>query len=118
MAEPGIELRQAAQRTRMASERTQLAWWRTGLTALAVALAVGRVIPELEGSDNQVGYSLIGVGFAIYGVVMIVYGTQRGHAMEEAIEKGSGDSPRDWVLTGLTVGGVVLGLCVAVLVVV
>jgi putative membrane protein len=37
----------ASRRTRLANERTQLAWWRTGLTALAVGLAIGRVLPEL-----------------------------------------------------------------------
>src|SRR4249920_3427477 len=39
----------ATRRTHLANERTQLAWWRTGLTALAVALGVGRVVPELAG---------------------------------------------------------------------
>jgi putative membrane protein len=37
----------ATRRTLLASERTELAWRRTGLTALAVALAVGRVVPGL-----------------------------------------------------------------------
>ncbi len=44
------ELADATRRTRLANERTELAWWRTGLTALAVALAIGRVVPELNGS--------------------------------------------------------------------
>src|SRR5215208_1792549 len=43
----------ASRRTRLASERTQLAWWRTGLTALAVGLAIGRVLPELAADVEQ-----------------------------------------------------------------
>jgi putative membrane protein len=44
------QLVDASRRTYLAGERTQLAWWRTGLTALAVALGVGRVVPELSKS--------------------------------------------------------------------
>lgn len=42
-AEPGPDparLVDASRRTYLAGERTQLAWWRTGLTALAVALGL------------------------------------------------------------------------------
>jgi len=38
----------ATRRTRLANERTYLAWWRTGLTALAVSFAVGKLVPELS----------------------------------------------------------------------
>ena len=62
-------------RTRLASERTQMAWWRTGLAALAVALAVGRVVPELAHDSSQWPYTVIGVGFAVYGIALIGYGT-------------------------------------------
>ncbi|MGZ5314068.1 MAG: DUF202 domain-containing protein, partial [Solirubrobacterales bacterium] len=47
------EARDATRRTRLANERTQLAWWRTGLTALAVAVGIGRVIPELDPSATR-----------------------------------------------------------------
>jgi uncharacterized membrane protein YidH (DUF202 family) len=33
-------------RTYLAEERTLLAWWRSGLAALAVASAVGRLVPS------------------------------------------------------------------------
>ena len=40
-------------RSHLAGERTLLAWWRSGLAALAVSLAVGRVIPALiDGSKG------------------------------------------------------------------
>ena len=39
----------ASRRTRLAGERTMLAWLRTALTALAVGLAAGKIVPELTG---------------------------------------------------------------------
>jgi uncharacterized membrane protein YidH (DUF202 family) len=51
---PLAEAVDATRRTRLADERTELAWWRTGLTALAVALAVGRVIPGLDDEPRDV----------------------------------------------------------------
>ena len=44
MREPGVE--DATRRTRLANERTYLAWWRTGLTALAVGIGIGKLVPE------------------------------------------------------------------------
>ena len=58
-----------ARRTSLANERTQLAWWRTGLTALAVAIAVGRVLPDLNTDAEQWPYTAVGAAFAIYGVL-------------------------------------------------
>jgi putative membrane protein len=43
--EPGQE--DATRRTRLANERTYLAWWRTGLTAFAVSLGAGKLVPAL-----------------------------------------------------------------------
>jgi putative membrane protein len=37
----------ATRRTRLANERTYLAWWRTGLTAFAVSLGTGKLVPAL-----------------------------------------------------------------------
>ena len=47
----------AIRRTRLAAERTELAWWRTALTSIAVAIAVGRVVPELSGTQYRVALS-------------------------------------------------------------
>jgi uncharacterized membrane protein YidH (DUF202 family) len=53
-ATPKAEVtRLAGERTRLASERTQLAWWRTGLGALAVAIAVGSIVPDLAEHDGR-----------------------------------------------------------------
>ena len=67
----------ADRRTDLAVERTQLAWWRTGLTALAVAIGVGRVVPELSDSETTWPYVVSGILFAIYGVALFLQGTAR-----------------------------------------
>lgn len=66
------QLVDATRRTYLAGERTQLAWWRTGLTALAVALGVGRVVPELSGSGARWPYVIAGVGFALWGILILL----------------------------------------------
>jgi putative membrane protein len=101
--------------TIMASERTQLAWWRTGLTAIAVALAVGRFLPDLAGSGSRWAYTAIGMGFALYGIAMIAYGTGRARAVDEALA-GSTRPTRDPVRLFLAAAGIVLGLATAILI--
>lgn len=106
----------AGERTRLASERTRLAWWRTGLTALAVALAIGRIVPELSSTSSQWPYSAVGVGFAVYGIALIVYGNARARRVEMALSGGLG-RPADSMLTALTFAGVALAVITAVLIV-
>jgi len=101
--------------TILASERTQLAWWRTGLTAIAVALAVGRFLPDLAGSGSRWAYTVIGMGFAFYGIAMIAYGTNRARAVDEALF-GSTRLIHDPVRLFLAAAGVLLGLATAVLI--
>jgi len=61
------EIGDATRRTRLANERTYLAWWRTGLTALAVSFAAGKLLPELtEGAKWP--YEVVGVAFALVGI--------------------------------------------------
>jgi putative membrane protein len=106
----------ATRRTRLASERTELAWWRTGLTALAVALGVGRVVPELNHGSARWPYVIAGVGFAIWGIVALAYGSARGAAVEDALSRGRFHEPPAWILQALTAGGVVLGAITALLI--
>ena len=75
----------ATRRTRLANERTELAWWRTGLTALAVALGVGRVVPELNDTAVRLPYVVAGVGFALWGIAAIAYGSRRSAEVERAL---------------------------------
>jgi putative membrane protein len=113
---PSNESVDATRRTRLASERTELAWWRTGLTALAVALAVGRVIPGLDRGLARWPYDLAGACFAIYGVAVIAYGSHRRRATERALDEGHfPETPRN-AHSALAVGGVALGLLTVVLI--
>jgi putative membrane protein len=106
----------ATRRTRLAAERTELAWWRTGLTALAVALGVGRVVPELNQGLERWPYVVAGAGFALWGIVAIAYGSARGTAVDEALARGRFQGPPVWVLRALTIGGIVLGTITALLI--
>jgi putative membrane protein len=106
----------ASRRTFLASERTQLAWWRTGLTALAVALGVGRVVPELSGTALRWPYVITGVGFAIWGIFTIAYGTADREAMEKALREGRFREAPRWPLRALAASGIALGLLTAVLI--
>jgi putative membrane protein len=103
-----VEVEDATRRTRLANERTQLAWWRTGLTALAVGLAAGRIVPELAGGVTW-PFQLLGVGYAVLGCVFILYGQVRGEHVRRALERG------DWApfpasaAVATTAAGLVLG---------
>jgi len=101
----------AGRRTSLANERTLLAWWRTGMTAIAVALGVGRLLPELATHPTRWPFVTIGVGFALYGIALFIYGTSRSHERDESLLRGP-----DRALFGLTVAGVLLGLASAVLI--
>ena len=106
----------ATRRTYLASERTELAWWRTGLTALAVALGVGRVVPELDSSATRWPYVVAGVGFALWGILAIGYGSANRVATETALKEGRFREAPPWPLKTLAVGGIGLGLLTALLI--
>ena len=107
----------ATRRTQLASERTQLAWWRTGFAAIAVALAVGRVVPALDDSSVRWPYTLLGLGFALYGVALVWYGSRRGKAVGRAIAEGELAVPSATFSYALGVAGLLLGVATAVVVV-
>ena len=106
----------ATRRTLLASERTELAWWRTGLTALAVALAVGRVVPGLYRSSQRWPYMVIGICFAVYGVAVIAYGSYRRRSVENALAEGRFPSSPRLAHSALVGGGILLGLLTVVLI--
>jgi putative membrane protein len=78
----------ATRRTRLAAERTELAWWRTALTSIAVAVGVGRVVPELSGTSTEWPYVVVGVGFALYSLALFAYGSVRSRRVEWALDHG------------------------------
>lgn len=116
MPTPSPETVDATRRTRLASERTELAWWRTGLTALAVALGVGRVVPGLDDGSTRWPYELVGVFFALYGVAVIAYGTTRRGVVERALAEGRYPDPPRFAHAALAVAGVGLGLLTILLI--
>jgi putative membrane protein len=97
-------------RTLMASERTYLAWWRTGLTAFAVSLAAGQIVPALTDDETRWPYTLIGAAFALLGIAFTYLAYARERAIERALQEGGYAPPSDRLLSGLTAAGVVLGI--------
>jgi len=110
MPEPQENPEDAPRRTHLAAERTQLAWWRTGLTAIAVGLGVGRVVPDLAGTKEIWPYVATGICFALYGVALIAYGTVRARELERKLGGPHEIDASDRMLVALTVVGVLLGL--------
>jgi putative membrane protein len=105
----------ATRRTHLANERTFLAWWRTGLTALAAGIALGRVVPELSSRTKALDLAG-GVVFTLLGVAFVVYGTYREKAVRAALARGEFAHP-DWrVIAGFAVVGVGLGALVVALI--
>jgi putative membrane protein len=105
----------ATRRTHLANERTYLAWWRTGLTAFAVALGAGKLVPALT-DVSRLPYTLLGAGFAVLGLLFVTYASLRHRELERAVAKGEFVAPDRrfmWILAFL---GLVLGVFLLVLV--
>jgi putative membrane protein len=103
-----MEVEDAMRRTRLATERTYLAWLRSGLTALAVGLAAGKLVPELSGGAAW-PYELLGVGYSLLGIAVIGYGHRRQHAVEAAVRRGEWAPLDATAATALTITGILLG---------
>jgi putative membrane protein len=73
--------------TELAVERTQLAWWRTGLTALAVGIGIGRIIPDLGNSSTAWPYAVLGVAFCTYALCLIAFGYGRARPTGSVSER-------------------------------
>ena len=108
------EARDATRRTRLANERTYLAWWRTGLTAFAVALGAGKVVPELTKGSTW-PFALIGAAFAVLGIICVGYAERRRREVDRAARAGDFVSPHDAVTTTLVVIGIALGIALAII---
>ena len=113
LTEQSDETGDASRRTLLAVERTYLAWWRTGLTAFAVALGAGKVVPELTTGATW-PYALIGAAFAVAGIVCVVYAEQRRREVDRAARAGTFVSPHTGVTTALLFIGLALGVALAI----
>lgn len=105
-------------RTSLAGERTLLAWWRTGFTAIAVALAVGRVLPALVHHATRWPYVVVGIAFALYGIALIAFGTKRIDSLNRQLGVPAADRSAVRAMGVLAVVGVLLGFATIVLIVV
>jgi putative membrane protein len=105
----------ASRRTRLANERTYLAWWRTGLTAFAVSLGAGRLVPAIAGGP-QLLYSIAGILFALLGVLLIAYGRRRGREVDVAISEGRYQPADDRMLALVALVAAVGGLLLIALI--
>lgn len=111
------EAQDATRRTRLANERTYLAWWRTGLTAIAVSLATGRIVPTLS-HKTAWPYEIVGAGFAVLGVACILNAYQREREIDRALQEGRFAVMDQRSARILTAFGVILGVLTLGLIVV
>jgi inner membrane protein YidH len=110
---PDVE--DATRRTRLANERTYLAWWRSGLTALAVGIAAGKLVPELsDGSGTP--FVALGCAYAVLGVLFIAFAFVRSRAVERSLANGEFAPLDDRLAAVLTGVGVALGVATVLVV--
>jgi putative membrane protein len=102
------EAKDASRRTRLANERTYLAWWRTGLTSLAVAIGVGRIVPGVT-NVTQWPYRLVGAGYGVLGIGFMVIAHLRVRTVENAVDRGEFARLDQRLGAVLLLAGVVLG---------
>jgi putative membrane protein len=114
--EKETETMDALRRTRLANERTYLAWWRSALAAFAVALGVGKIVPQLT-SGSTVGYEIVGVGYAALGVAFISYGYVRERRQEAALREGRFAEFGPVAAAAFTIAGIALGLATVLVVI-
>jgi uncharacterized membrane protein YidH (DUF202 family) len=113
MSEP--EVADATRRSRLANERTYLAWLRTGLAAVAVAIATGKIVPSVA-DVSELPFELLGGGFALLGVAVTAYGARRFVQVERALDKGRFAPLEARFATALAAATCVLGVAALVLV--
>ena len=112
----GLDLADSApRRTWLAAERTYLAWLRTGLGALGLALAVGRLLPALVDASH-VAFGVLGAGFGLFGVFVLALGAYRAHRTRAALVAGRPVPPDYWEITALTVFSIVLAVATIALI--
>src|SRR5215204_3668272 len=107
--EAGVAIR----RTRLAKEHTYLAWWRTALTAFAVSIGSGKLVPALA-SGATWAYTAIGIGFAAVGVFCSGYAFWRYREVEDAISRGEFARPAERLVAVLSGLGAALGALLVV----
>ena len=113
---PGIG--DGIRRAQLAAERTYLAWWRTALATVAVAIAIGRVLPEVLTTGTTWPYVVVGTGWGVLAVAIAAYAPIRQRSLRRAIDEGGYAHPHTAMLSALSIGGVVLIIASVVLIVI
>ena len=113
---PGIG--DGLRRAQLAAERTYLAWWRTALATVAVAIAIGRVLPEVLNAGTTWPYVVVGAGWGVLAVAIAAYAPVRQRALRRAIDEGGYAHPHTAMLSALSIGGVMLIIASVVLIVI
>ena len=113
-----MEAHDATRRTSLAAERTLLAWVRTGLAATAVALGVGRVVPEVANTSHEWPYVAVGAGYALLGAACVLFGFHRQRALAAVVGSGGFVAPAGRAVAAFAGAGVTLALATMLLVVI
>lgn len=108
-------VKSAPRRTLLAAERTFLAWVRTGLGALGLALAVGRLLPALIDASHTT-FGLLGAGYGLLGVFLLVLAAYRAQRTRAALAANEPLPADFWAIWVLTVGTLVLAVATVILV--
>ena len=88
-----------------------------GLTAFAVSIGAGRLVPAVAGGPQEL-YSAVGVLFAVIGILVIVYGRKRGREVDTAISEGRYQRADERVLSVIAGVAAIGGLLLIVLILV
>jgi putative membrane protein len=106
----------ATRRTRLANERTFLAWWRTSMATLGLAIASGKLLPEVSDPPHW-PYVTLGLVFAVLGAVLSGLGWWRYTVLDRALRGGEEARAPEWMTLSLSLLLGVLGLLVVVILV-
>src|ERR1700733_64411 len=102
-------------RTWLAAERTWLPWGGAGVGASAVAIGVGRILPELTHGARW-PFRALGIAYGLIAVAVLVLGAVRQQRTNEALRRGSYSPLSSPTVLYLTAAAVVVSLGSIVLV--
>lgn len=102
-------------RTWLAAERTWLAWWRSGVAVGAVAIAIGRLLPDLTHGPRW-PFRALGLGYGLLSVAILVIGATRQHRASAALRRGGFSELASGLVAWLTALAVLLSVAAMVLV--
>lgn len=107
----------APRRTLLAAERTYLAWLRTGLGALGLALAVGRLLPALIDASH-LAFGLLGAGYGLLGIYVLVLAAYRAQRTRTALAANEPLPADFWAIWVLSVASFILAVATIILILV